>query len=275
MAAWLMLGAASASGFGIFEPGTFGPFVALLVFAAIVYVMIQMARTGRPMRSIHALPGIDALDEAIGRATEMGRPVLYIPGIGSVTDPATLASFPVLAHVAQQAARYDTRLLELNINPVVYAVSESVIRESYLESGRPDAFNPEDVRFITSDQFGFTGGVFQAIEHEKPAAAIFYGDFAAEAMLLAEVASLSGAVQIAATTNIIQIPFFMTAADYTLIGEELYAASAYISKEPVLTGTVVGEDIYKFIAFVIILLGAIWTSLLGGHPNGFDAFFKL
>lgn len=275
MASWALLAAASAARFGIFEAGTFGPFIALLIFIVLVYVMIQMARAGAQMRQIHPIPGLDALDEAIGRATEMGRPVLFIPGIGDTQVPSTLSSFPILAHTAVQAARYDTRLLELNRSPIVYAICESITREAYLEAGRPDAYNPDDVRFLTDDQFGFTGGVFQTIEQEKPAACVFYGSFAAETMLIAEVAAMAGAVQIAATDNSIQLPFFMAAADYTLIAEEMYAASAYISKDPVLTGTIVGEDIYKFLMFALIVVGAVVASVTRGHMAGFLSFFKL
>ncbi|HVB09165.1 MAG TPA: DUF6754 domain-containing protein, partial [Bacillota bacterium] len=153
---WL---AATAPRWGIFHPGAAGAFISLLIFAIIVYAMIQMARAGRPMRTIHALPGLDAMDEAIGRATEMGRPTIFVMGIGDVTDQMTITSYPVLAHVASQCARYDTRLINPNRQPLVYAVNEAIIQESYLEAGRPDAFNPEDVRFLTDDQFGFAGGV--------------------------------------------------------------------------------------------------------------------
>jgi hypothetical protein len=276
VASWLLFGAAASTArLGIFEAGTFGALVALLIFAVLVYAMIQMARAGAPMRQIHPLPGVDALDEAIGRATEMGRPVAFIPGIGGATDPATLASFPILAHTATQSARYDTRLLVMNRDPVVYAITESIARESYLEAGRPDAYNVDDVRFLTNDQFGFAGGVFQVIEHERPAACVFYGDFAAETMLLAEVAAMAGAVQITATNNAIQMPFFMAASDYLLIGEEMYAASAYISKDPVLVGTIVGEDLYKFLMFAVIVIGIVVASVLHGNMKGFDAFFNL
>ncbi len=268
------LAAASSAIWGFLHPGYAGSFVAIILFGALVYVMITRARGGAQMRPIHPLPGLDALDEAIGRSTEMGKPTLFVMGIGDTTDPMTITSYPVLAHVARECARYDTRLIQPNIDPIVYSVNDAIVRESYLEAGRPDAYNPEDVRFLTSFQFAFAGGVWQIMEHERPAACVLYGDFFAESMMIVEMAGIIDSVSIGATANVTQIPFFAAACDYFLIAEEMYAASAYISKEPVLTGTIVGEDLYKFIMLAVIIIGAVWASAAGG-PTGFASFFKL
>ena len=67
---------------------------------------------------------------------------------------------------------------------------------------------------------------------DRPAAHIFMGSFYAESLLLAETGFSTGAIQVAGTANVHQLPFFVVACDYTLIGEELYAASAYLSGEP-------------------------------------------
>lgn len=277
MSALFWLAAAKAASgkavWGIFQPGTAGPFVGFFIFLALVYIMIQMARAGRPMREIHKLSGLDALDETIGRSTEMGRPVLFLPGITDVTDPQTIASYPILAYVAHDCARYDTRLIQANRQPVVYAVNETIIKESYLEAGRPDAFNPDDVRFISSYQFAFAGGVWQIMQRERPAGVVYFGHFYAETMMLVEMGMIIESVQIGACADVSQLPYFMVGCEYTLITEEMYVASAYISKEPVLTGTIVGEDIYKFIMTAVIIIGAIWASI-AGHA-GFTSFFKL
>jgi hypothetical protein len=273
MLAGSWLAAAPTAVWGIFHPGATGAFVSVLLFAVLVYVMIQRARGGAPMRAIHPLPGLDALDEAIGRSTEMGKPTLFVMGIGDTLDPQTITSYPVLAHVARECARYDTRLIQPNIDPIVYSVNDAIVRESYLEAGRPDAYNAEDVRFLTSFQFAFAGGVWQIMEQERPAACVLYGDFYAESMMIVEMAGIIDSVSIGATANVTQLPFFAAACDYFLIAEEMYAASAYISKEPVLTGTIVGEDIYKFIMLAVIVIGAIWASVAG--KAGFTAFFKL
>ena len=86
----------------------------------------------------------------------------------------------------------------------------------------------------------------------------YQGKFYAESLILAETGNSIGAIQIAGTASAAQIPFFVTACDYTLIGEEFFAASAYLSQDPKLIGGVKGMDVLKvmivgFIAIAIIL----------------------
>ena len=97
---------------------------------------------------------------------------------------------------------------------------------------------------------------------ERPAAHFFIGSFYAESMVLAEVGQSVGAIQVAATAEVAQLPFFVCACDYVLIGEEFYAASAYLSKEPMLLGSVKGQDWVKLI--VIGWLVAGFALLAGG-----------
>jgi len=65
------------------------------------------------------------------------------------------------------------------------------------------------------------------------------------------------------------LPFFIVACDYTLIGEELYAASAYLGKEPVLLGSLKAQDYAKAAILVLACLGLLATNF------GFDSFVEL
>ncbi len=64
-----------------------------------------------------------------------------------------------------------------------------------------------------------------------------------------------------------QLPFFIAACDYTLMGEELYAASAYLSKEPLMLGSLKGQDLIKIVLVGCIVIGVIFEVLQIG--NGF------
>ena len=90
---------------------------------------------------------------------------------------------------------------------------------------------------------------------DKPAAHIFMGAFYAESLLLAETGFANGAIQVAGTAQVSQLPFFVVACDYTLIGEELFAASAYLSGEPRLVGGLKGADMLKLCIIAAILVG--------------------
>jgi len=64
---------------------------------------------------------------------------------------------------------------------------------------------------------------------------------------------LAGSIQIAGTDQVSQLPFFVVACDYTLLGEELYAASAYLGREPLLLGTLKAQDYLKAIVLVCMV----------------------
>lgn len=238
----------------------------MLTFGAIVIVSIRRARTN-PNIFLRRIPGLDAVEEAVGRATEMGRPVLYLTGSGELGgggDPsslATIAAVVILGEVAKRVASYGADLKVPHRAPIVMAISQEMVRESYLAAGRPDAHKEESNFFITRDQFAYTAAVDGMMLREKPAANFFMGYYYAESLLLAETGAATGAIQIAGTDAEHQLPFFVTACDYTLIGEELYAASAYLSREPALVGTLRAQDMGKAVLLSVMVLGTVLLTV--------------
>ncbi|MDO9391752.1 MAG: hypothetical protein Q7U71_08265 [bacterium] len=245
--------------------------ISCLLFTLIVVIFISRAKRGQSL-FIRRIAGLAAVEEAVGRATEMGRPILYVPGLSTISDVATIAALNILGQVAKKAAEYDTPLLVPNRDPVVFTVAQEIVKEAYAEVGRPDAYNHDSVFYLTDSQMGFASGVDGIMTREKPATNFFLGMFWAESLILAETGASTGAIQIAGTDAISQLPFFITACDYTLIGEELYAASAYLSKEPMLLGTMKGQDWSKAI-IVLLLLAGLATALIA--PGTRDFILKI
>jgi hypothetical protein len=230
--------------------------VVMVVFFGLVLWFIYRARRGERL-SLRKIAGLTAVEEAVGRATEMGRPIVYVPGISTISDVATIASLNILGEVARTTAQYETPLIVPNPDPIVYTVAREVVKESYTRAGRPDAFNPDSIFFVTDSQFAYAAAVDGIMVRERPAVNFFLGMFWAESLILAETGATTGAIQIAGTDAISQLPFFVTACDYTLIGEELYAASAYLSREPLLLGAVKGQDYGKLIIIGVLILASI------------------
>jgi hypothetical protein len=223
-----------------------------LLFGSVVFFAISQAK--RREIFLRRIAGLDAVDEAIGRATELGKPVLYLTGAHDMSDPSTIAAAVILGRVAKRAASYETDLLVPHREPITMAVCQEITKQAYLEAGKPDLFKEDANFFITSDQFSYTAAVDGIMLRRKPAANFFMGSYFAESLLLTETGASTGAIQIAGTDSDHQLPFFVTTCDYTLIGEELYAASAYLSKEPVQIGTLRGQDLGK--AFILAVIGA-------------------
>ncbi|MDR4499206.1 MAG: hypothetical protein MRK02_15010 [Candidatus Scalindua sp.] len=235
-------------------------FVLMISFVALVLFFINHARKS-PNLFIRKISGLDAIDEALGRATEMGKPALFVHGLNGMGSISTIAAVNILGKIAFRIAEYDTTLKVANIDPIVMSVSQEVVKESYMEAGRPDAYVEDNIFLAASEQFPYVAAVSGIMVREKPATNFFMGYFYAESLILAETGANTGAIQIAATDSYTQLPFFITTCDYTLIGEELYAASAYLSREPLLLGSLRAQDIGKGILIVALVVGTILTTL--------------
>jgi hypothetical protein len=232
----------------------------VIFFSVLVMFFISLARKN-PNLFIRHIPGLDAIEETIGRATEMGKPILYLNGLYDMSMLSTIAATSILSKVARKVANYDSQIMVPCYDPIVMSVCQEVVREAYIEAGRPDAFKEDNIFFISSDQFAYAAAVDGIIVRHKPAANLYMGYYFAEALLIAETGAATGAMQIAGTDAITQLPFFITTCDYTLMGEELYAASAYLSREPLQLGSLKGQDISKGFIIIMLLFGSVASTV--------------
>ncbi|MBU2573119.1 MAG: hypothetical protein KKH28_03465 [Elusimicrobia bacterium] len=245
----------------------------LLLIVIVIVFFWAVSHAKRKGLFIRRIAGLDAIDEAIGRATEMGKPIYYVPGIGSMSGISTIASAFILGEVSKKVAQYDSQIKVPHFDPIVMTVCKEIVKQSYLEAGRPDSFREDINFFVSQDQFSYAASVDGMISREKPAAIFFMGYFMAESLLLAEVGATSGAIQIAGTDVESQLPFFFTACDYTLIGEELYAAGAYLSKEPMLLSALKVQDFGKLLVMVSVFFGIILVAV--GAKLNWDPFVQI
>jgi len=234
--------------------------VAVVLISFFIVWSIQRAKSGQKL-FIRKIAGMDAVDEAVGRATEMGRKIFFVPGILDMDNVQTIAGVTILGRVAELAAQYDTWLEVPVCRSLVLVTAKEVVKEAYSKAGRPDSFQEDQVHYITDDQFGYAAAIDGMVVREKPATIFYMGAFFAESLILAETGNASGAIQIAGTAMPAQLPFFVTACDYTLIGEELFAASAYLSKDPKLLGSLKGQDYAKAVLLMSIIVGVILETL--------------
>ena len=246
----------------------------LLLFLILLFGGILQFSTRHALRGgdvfLRTIPGVKAVEEAVGRSTEMGKPVLYVPGIQDMDQVETVAGVVILGHVSKMTARYETPLNVPVARSIVLKAAQEACKESYLVEGRSDIYNENMVHYLTDDQFAYAAGVNGIMNREKPAACLYMGKFYAESLLLAETGNSIGAIQIAGTASQSQIPFFVTACDYTLIGEEFFAASAYLSQKPELLGIVKGQDIIKLIMIFMIIFGTLLRLLYDSNLIDFS-----
>jgi len=237
----------------------------LLMLAIILAVGLMIFRFTAQVRAgkeifIRRIPGIDAIEEGIGRATEMGKPVLYVPGIDELQDIQTIASMLILGEVSKKVAEYQSEIIVSCCIPIVREVADEVVRAGYTQAGYADDYRSINTRFISSEQFAFCAGTNGIILREKPATNIYLGRFFAESLILAETGFVNRSIQIAGTAEATQLPFFIAACDYTLIGEELFAVSAYLSKDPRLVSSLKASDWIKVFCVACLIVGTILAT---------------
>ncbi|MCK4871113.1 MAG: hypothetical protein KAS72_00140 [Phycisphaerales bacterium] len=245
--------------------------IVLIISLSVIYFIIA-ARSGKPLK-IRKIAGLEAVDEAVGRATEMGRSCLFIPGILDMNDIQTIAAMTVLARVSKTAAEYDAKVEVPNCRSLVMTTARETVQAAFLAAGRPDAYNENLIYYVTDDQFGYVAYLQGMMVRDKPAACFYMGAFFAESLILAETGNSIGAIQVAGTAMPAQLPFFVAACDYTLIGEEFFAASAYLSGEPDQLGSLKGQDVGKVIVAIGLLVGAAVATVatITASPAAWDA----
>lgn len=238
--------------------------VAMLVFAIVLLQKIYSARKGN-IPQVRRLLALDAIDEAIGRATELGKPVHQALSSLSITSAGSnaglMAGIAVTGYISRKTAEMDTPLVVTVGAAETYLVAEEVVRSSYLQAGKPDSYQSSMVRFLSPAQFAYTTATIGIMNREKVAANIMIGSFGAESLILAESGHNLGAIQIAGTAAMAQIPFFVVACDYCLIGEEVHVVSAYLEKDSETLGAIAGQDVAKAIAGALVLLGSLGVTL--------------
>lgn len=231
-----------------------------LVVCGAVVLFIILGRMGMKLK-IRPIAGLEALNEAVGRATEMGRSTLYIAGIQDMNDMQTIAGLTILSSVSQKNAEYDTPLEIPTTRSLVMTAARETVETSYLVAGRPDAYNPDKIYYVSDEQFAFVSYVTGHMVRERPAACFYFGAFYAESLILAETGNSIGAIQVSGTAESSQLPFLVAACDYVLIGEEFFAASAYLSGNPDQLGSLKGQDVGKLIVLVLIFVGSTLFTL--------------
>ncbi|MFP6723186.1 MAG: LysM domain-containing protein [Candidatus Poribacteria bacterium] len=242
----------------------------LILVAAVTLYFIDKAQSGQDM-FIRRIPALDAFEEAIGRSAEMGRPVMFIPGNDDVYKSSSIAAINIFEGAANYAVVMQSHIMSPNQQAVVNQVLSNSLRNIFLYAGRPDLYDEYDVHFETTDQLAYASAVAGSMHRENPAAIFIQGDFGAESLIYAENGNAVGAIQIAGTDNEKQLPYFVVACDYTLLGEELYAAGAYIKKDPIQICTLKAQDVLKLAVFACLIIGSLLA--LSGSSNIILDFF--
>lgn len=224
------------------------------------YIAVTLAKQGKAPK-IRRMTAMDAIDEALGRATEEGKPVHFTPGysyqsLSSEQGPQVLASIGILGYVGRLCARFDVPIIYNTDIADSLPLVEETLRTAYREEGKPEAFDVKGIRY-QPDQSTMVSAILGTMQREKPAVSFMIGGLYYESVVIGEAGNVIGATQIAGTANTHQMPFIIATCDYAMIGEEIYAASAYVTRDPLVTSGIAGGDWLKILLIGVTLLGLV------------------
>ncbi|MBI2865214.1 MAG: hypothetical protein HYX94_11695 [Chloroflexi bacterium] len=244
----------------------------VLGLAAIVILSgltLYFSRRLRPPRSpfLRRIEGVADLDRNVEAAVEDGRSLHFSLGTGSLGDSLTvqtLAGLDLSKEMGRKAAASGPPLIATTSSALAFPILESVVHRAYAETTGGLGYQEDNSRFIAPDPVAYAAGVMQIVEEEDVGFNVMAGSFGPEYLLMGEAAAKRGVKQLVAAADPTVLPFVVATADYPVIGEELFALSAYVRPTPVRLGSVMAQDTFRLIVVILILA---LTILLAVDPE--------
>jgi hypothetical protein len=238
-------------------------FALLLSFFPLLLILNRRIREGRkPV--LRPIASYDALTKYVGQAIETGRSVhvsMGTGGIGAELTAEALAGLTVLEHIATQAALSGLEPIVTVSDPSLLPVAQDVLRNSYARHGNLEEYDPTYVRFISPDNVAYAAGVMDILEHAEVAANIMVGSFGDEFLLMGEIGARREIGQVGGTTSPQILPFVHASTNHILIGEEIFAAGAYLLNKTSHIASLAAQDWLRTAIIITIVIGVLARTL--------------
>ena len=235
----------------------------LLPFFPLLLIMRRRIRErGKP--PLRPIPGYDALEDYLGQASEGGRSVhvsLGTGGIGTSVTAESLAGLTVLEHIADHTAVTGLQTVVTICDPSLLPVAQDVLRSACTAQGYAEAYDPAYVRFISPDKVAYAAGVMDILSNARVACNVMVGSFGDEFLLMSEAGAREGAGQVGGTASPYILPFVYASVDHALIGEEMFAAGAYLLEKTHHLASLATQDWVRTAVIVAIVIGIVIRSL--------------
>ncbi len=239
----------------------------IFIVSITIFVVYALNLSKRWTPKFRTIPGLNAIEEAVGRAVELGRPVHFTTGQGgySISQPDTgtqiMAGLSVFNYVAQLCAKMGVKLIVSVGQTETIPILEQYIRDAYNAENLPVPDMTDTLRFHGTTQYSFITQVQSIFRREHAAANIVVGPLSGESGQLLFSGVEAGAIQVTGTGRTAHIPWLAIISTYSIMGEEIYAAGALLSDDKETLNTIWVQDIGKLLSIIVLLLGVIFTTL--------------
>ncbi len=241
--------------------------LAMLIFLLLFFAAWLPIERGRQilLRPLRSLARVREMSE---QAAESGTTVHFSPGIGGLNGQAgtaeTLNGLSTLSSAARISARTRGNLAVTSNDSLTYLTAEDVARIEYIRAGREADYTVEKNQFIAQqDRMAYIAGANYLVSNSEVSGAIMLGRFGSEYLLAGETLARRNLPQVVGSTQVEALPLMVgtAGANNVLIGEEVYAAPAYLDREPAHLASLQAQDWLRLAIIAIIIAGVIAATL--------------
>jgi hypothetical protein len=230
----------------------------LLVFLGIWIVNYVVSQERLPV-ALRRIPAFDLIRNSMAEAAEDGRPVhlaLGTAGIADVNSMQTMAALDVLDYLSEQVVVTTNMPLVTTANPTTLLLAQDISGRPFKDRGRLAQFDAQTVRFIGGSGetavSAYAAGILDLLDRQAVAANFLVGHFGDECVMMGEVAARHSIPQVAGSGNPAALALMALTADHMLLGEELFAAGAYLSRRPWHVSGLLAQDSARWIIVVLV-----------------------
>ena len=234
----------------------------LLVLALLPFLLTRSVRAGRTA-VLRPLTSYDGLAGQIGRAIESGRQLHVTLGQASLigsASPTSLSATAVLDNLAKDGCANGTPPLVSMGDGTLLPLAQGSLQQALTQAGRPGDFDLSLTQFVAhnTDPFAYSAGVSALLQQQRVASNIMVGRFGPELAIVAEAANRQNIEQVVGTDDPSALAIATAVTDNVLIGEELFATSAYLEGSPSQIASLQLQDILRWIVVLFILGTAVF-----------------
>jgi hypothetical protein len=238
-------------------------FFLALILAGLILVFQVMGRGRWPV--LRNLPGYESIHSDVGASVEAGTRVHMALGQGQIIGvgaEAELAGLAALGKIAQAASVSDRPPVATSSDGVTSILAQDVMYSTYRQMRVEERFDHDLGRLAGLGPAGYTAGAMLTPREERVSATFLLGAMGGEAALIADTGAQRGSVTAAVTDPVGQAAVFAT-TDNPLLGEELFAAGAYLKVNHAHAASLQAQDVLRWVVIAAILLGALGSTFLG------------
>ena len=238
-------------------------FMMFLAFIIVPIITVIMGLLGRKFIIRKKIPGLEAINEGIGRAAELGGTCLGTSGGGRTETsggPQVIAGLSLLGYVTRLAIRNNVPMYIATREADQRVLAEDVLKMAFAAEGKLDQYKPEYNLWFGRGA-AYEVGYLGFLETQKVVTTFLLGRFGSEGLLFSEAGARLGCLQIGGTPNTWGAVFLIATCDYVMISDELFAAAAIVTENPIETAALVGSDMLRLLVIGLIGLGIILLNL--------------